>query len=334
MKYADIFCLNAFSNSNLSEVFLETENFDLGFGEGPDQPKSDALGALATPSMTVQGISRKLGPVADLANIAANNFDPTTFFKDAKILGGIYLKDIIGTVSALGDKTVPQMISRELNDRVESTFNWETEITGGPTDLLIHNADPIKSNTKLLIHTVMTTPLKIPENASYTASASLNNFKVNLFGFIIIWFEELDFSSEKGQKPDVRVVLRNGTDAVAFGGPLEFVNQLKEIIPSSGFSDPPSLMVTPNGISASYSLNLPTVSVGIFSLSGVSLGAGFNLPFDSNPASVRFNFSERQHPFSLTVSLFGGGGFFAIGISSIGVQEIEAALEFGVGSSH
>ena len=69
VKYADIFCLNAFSNSNLSEVFLETENFDLGFGEGPDQPKSDALGALATPSMTVQGISRKLGPVADLANI-------------------------------------------------------------------------------------------------------------------------------------------------------------------------------------------------------------------------------------------------------------------------
>jgi len=59
------------------------------------------------------------------------------------------------------------------------------------------------------------------------------------------------------------------------------------------------------------------------------LGAAFCLPFDSNPASVRFNFSERQHPFSLTVSLLGGGGFFAIGVSSRGVQEIEAALEFG-----
>ena len=59
------------------------------------------------------------------------------------------------------------------------------------------------------------------------------------------------------------------------------------------------------------------------------MGAGFNLPFDSKPASVQFNFSERQHPFSLTVSLLGGGGFFAIGISSRGVQEIEAALEFG-----
>ena len=44
---------------------------------------------------------------------------------------------------------------------------------------------------------------------------------------------------------------------------------------------------------------------------------------------MRFNFSEREHPFSLTVSLLGGGGFFAIGIGSAGVKEIEAALEFG-----
>jgi hypothetical protein len=44
---------------------------------------------------------------------------------------------------------------------------------------------------------------------------------------------------------------------------------------------------------------------------------------------VRFNFSERQNPFNLTVSLFGGGGFFAIGVGTEGVNEIEAALEFG-----
>ena len=114
-----------------------------------------------------------------------------------------------------------------------------------------------------------------------------------------------------------------------FGGPLEFVNELREYIPANGFSDPPSLSVTPSGIAASYSLTLPALGVGVFALKNASLGAGFNLPFDATPASVRFNFSERQHPFSLTVSLLGGGGFFAIGISSRGVQEIEAAIEFG-----
>ena len=74
---------------------------------------------------------------------------------------------------------------------------------------------------------------------------------------------------------------------------------------------------------------MPAVGVGIFTLSNLSLGAGFSLPFDSKPASVKFNFSERAQPFSLTVSMLGGGGFFAIAISSRGVTEIEAALEFG-----
>jgi len=116
---------------------------------------------------------------------------------------------------------------------------------------------------------------------------------------------------------------------VRFGGPLEFVNDLRKFIPGNGFSDPPGLSVTPSGISASYSLTLPAVEVGIFTLSNVSLGAAFNLPFDANPASVKFSFSKREHPFSLTVSLLGGGGFFAIGVSARGVSEIEAALEFG-----
>lgn len=173
--------------------------------------------------------------------------------------------------------------------------------------------------------------MKNPADTDYQATASLDNFKVNLFGFVIIWFEDLKFVAKKGQKPDVTVNLRQGDDAIQFGGPLEFVNELRNLIPSNGFSDPPNIAVTPSGISASYSLNLPAVGVGIFTLSGVSLGAGFNLPFDSKPASVKFNFSERQSPFSLTVSMLGGGGFFAIGISSRGVQEIEAALEFGAG---
>jgi hypothetical protein len=173
------------------------------------------------------------------------------------------------------------------------------------------------------------TPLDPARPASFEATAAITNFKVNLFGFIILWFEELTFAARNGRKPDVAVELRQGDEAVQFGGPLEFVNELRKFIPSNGFSDPPSLSVTPSGISAAYSLNLPSIQVGLFALSNASLGAGFNLPFDARPASVKFNFSERQSPFSLTVSLLGGGGFFAIGVSARGVNEIEAALEFG-----
>jgi hypothetical protein len=157
----------------------------------------------------------------------------------------------------------------------------------------------------------------------------MTNFKVNLFGFIIIWFDGLRFKASRGKKPDVAVDMHPGDEAIVFGGPLEFVNDLRKFIPSNGFSDPPSLQVTPSGIAATFSLGLPSIQVGIFALSNVSIGAGFALPFDSKPVEVKFNFSERQHPFSLTISLFGGGGFFAIGIGTEGVREIEAALEFG-----
>ena len=143
----------------------------------------------------------------------------------------------------------------------------------------------------------------------------------------------LMFSARTGSKPDVAVDLHPGDRMIEFGGPLEFVNELRSIIPSNGFSDPPSLSVTPSGISASYSINIPSVAVGIFALEHVSIGAGFLLPFDARPAEVRFNFCERQRPFSLTVSLLGGGGFFAIGLGTEGVREIEAAVEFGAALS-
>jgi hypothetical protein len=221
------------------------------------------------------------------------------------------------------------MLSRELPDRIEASFHWQTEITeSDPLNLFIPKADPSKVTT-LSMDGVVTTPLDPTQESDYSAVAELTNFKVNLFGFVILWFDRLEFRAEKGQKPDVNVELHPGNDSVQFGGPLEFVNQLRNLIPWDGFSDPPAIDVTPSGLAASYSLNLPAVEVGVFTLSNASLGAGFRLPFDSRPAAVDFFFSRRESPFSLTVSLLGGGGFFGIAISSRGVNEIEAALEFG-----
>jgi hypothetical protein len=182
------------------------------------------------------------------------------------------------------------------------------------------------------MHSVVSAPLAAPTATTFNATASIKAFKVNLFGFVTVWFEQLVFTAKTGAKPDVAVDL-NPKEPIAFGGPLEFVNTLKDIIPSNGFSDPPALTVTPSGISASYSLSIPSIAVGIFALEHLSLGAAFLLPFDSKPAEVRFNFAERQRPFSLTVSLLGGGGFFAIGVGTDGVREIEAALEFGAALS-
>ncbi len=344
VTFPDVFKEDGFApGANAGAMFLQLVNSrPLPFGDGVNDAKSDALGALASPQQQLLGLSRKLGPVSGLAatgveavrdklkEIVGGKFDPKQFFDGAKILGGVPLAEILDVATNLAGADVPKMISRELPDRIEATFDWATEVKkGDPLGLLIPHADETGAKTRLVMRGAMQTPLALNARPTASAEASLNNFKVNLFGCIIIWFERIDFKSKLGEKPEVVVRLRDGDDAVSFGGPLEFVNKIRTLIPSNGFSDLPGLKVTPSGISASYSLALPAVQVGVFALSNVTLGAGFQLPFDSRPASVKFFFAERQRPFSLTISLLGGGGFFGIAISTRGVQEIEAALEFG-----
>ena len=308
----------------------------LGFGGGPKDSKTDSLGGLASPELKIVGLSSVTGPVsgsdtlpiaAAVSSAASNVFDPKAFFGKAKLLGGIELGSIVDAAAALGIGAAPKFVSTQAGTDLVTTFDWETKVKPDPNDIFIPDADRA-SGSLLAMHGKVVTPIP-PGAPTREASAVLNNFKLNLFGCIILWFDRLSFEAKPGQKPDVTVQLHQGEDAVVFGGPLEFVNEIRKFIPSNGFSDPPALSVTPSGISAGYSLGLPTIAVGIFSLSNVSLGASFNLPFDSRPISVRFNFSERQRPFSLVVSLLGGGGFFAIALGSNGVQEIEAALEFG-----
>lgn len=347
VTYPEFYMNHGFdAGQNKGQIFLKlTQPKDLSFGGAPQQAKSDALGALATPKMSLIGLSKIMGPVsgdaADAAKVdtalttaQGGRFEPKEFFKDATLLGGIKLADILPGTNNLSGADAPKMVARDFPDRVEARFEFVSDITKPDgAHLLVPQADTSKGPTRLTMNGVMRTPRdpKIPANAE--ATATMTNFKVNLFGFIILWFEEVTFVSKSGQKPDVTVRLRDGEDAVRFGGPLEFVNEIRKFIPGNGFSDPPGLTVTPSGLSASYSLTLPAIGVGIFALSNASLGAAFNLPFDSNPVSVRFNFSTREHPFSLTVSLLGGGGFFAIGVTARGVNEIEAALEFGAAIS-
>jgi hypothetical protein len=344
VQYADAYLKHGFDTPNTGEVFLKlVKPFPLTFGKNPGDVKSDAIGGIATPDMSISGLSRIMGPVSTqaptgsqtidnkLEAASTNQFKPTDFFKDAKILGGVKLAEIIGEVTGLDSDEVPKLLSRETKDAIEASFDWKTsKIKNDKDGMFLPNAD---GRTTTLTMQGVVSARRNGSAPTFSATASLVNFKVNLFGFVTVWFDKLEFRSRTGQKPDVAVDLHPGEQAIEFGGPLEFVNDLRSIIPSNGFSDPPGLSVTPSGISASYSIGIPSLAVGIFALENISLGAGFLLPFDAQPAEVRFNFAERQRPFSLTVAFLGGGGFFAIGLGSEGVREIEAALEFGAALS-
>jgi len=159
---------------------------------------------------------------------------------------------------------------------------------------------------------------------------ALTHFDLNLLGdkdagFIKLEFEKIEFTADASLKTNVDV----GFSGIHFIGVLSFVESLRSLIPLDGFSDPPSLTVDEHGIDAQFSIALPNLAVGVMSLTNLSLGAGFTVPFIGQPLSVRFNFCAREAPFNLTVSLFGGGGFFGIAIDPHGVQKLEASFEFG-----
>ena len=295
---------------------------------------TDKFGGLLTPSLAPDGLSRKLGALTNSAAIEAGTFDPLSAIPtDAKLLGVVPLGAILHAVDDLTGSvdTIPHLKTETSGSAVTTTYTVTQKTVKpfsapGLGDIFVPldvagGQDQLTILTKVVI-------AKSGQKPETSVNATLLNFKINLFGFIILNFDKLAMTVAPGQKPDIDPVL-NPKTGLLFGGPLEFVNSLRDVIPMNGFSDPPGIDVTPNGITASYSLSLPDIGVGAMSLQNVSLGAGFDLPFTSDGPSARFNFAERHNPFNLTISLFGGGGFFAISIDTKGVRELEMSLEFG-----
>ena len=159
--------------------------------------------------------------------------------------------------------------------------------------------------------------------------AGIEKFDVNVFGsaakLVTIPFKHLLFKVESGRKPEVDVMFEEG--GVGFDGILAFIEMLSKLIPGAGFSDPPALEVDAEGIRASFSVPIPSIAVGVFSMQNMRLSAGFEVPFIGNPLSVSFAFCTREEPFILTIMMIGGGGFVGITLSPRGMLLLEAALE-------
>ncbi len=145
--------------------------------------------------------------------------------------------------------------------------------------------------------------------------AQLTNFSLDLIPgtpLLSIGVERIMFKATTAKKPDVDVAIGD----LQWKGILGFVDDLRQLIPLDGFSDPPSISVDESGISSGFSVELPNLSVGVFNLSNLSLAADLKLPFLGDAPSVGFAFCSRERPFVLAVMIFGGGGFFGIRLKS------------------
>jgi hypothetical protein len=327
--------------ANQGQVFAKLKSsVPLVFGGSGGS--SDKVGGLLTPSMDISGLSRLLGPVAgDLPTITGGTFDPKQFFNaalEAKLLGDISLGDVIRSVSNLSSQVekVPKFVTTHHPNAIEISFNWQPEIQSVSADQGLSPffvVSPGGSSSLTVMAKLIKTLDPKAQPPSYEVNAILKGFEIHFVpttssatNVLVLKFNELSFKSVNGKKPDVNTDI----SGIEFTGPLSFVNALKELIPpGGGFQDPPSLDVTAEGIEVGYSLGLPPVSLGMFNLSNVSLAAQLSIYFTGKPITFEFDFCQEHQPFLLTVSLFGGGGYFGLTLTPSGVQRMAAEFEFG-----
>jgi hypothetical protein len=145
-------------------------------------------------------------------------------------------------------------------------------------------------------------------------------------GVIEIHFTNVQFSQQTGAKSNVQV----NVDTVTFIGALSFIEDFEQLFASLGG---PSIDVQPSGITAGYTVSLPSVSIGVFALENLSLGGTLVIPFTGQPVRLTVNFCTRENPFLLAIYFFTGGGWFSISLGADGIQLVEVGLEFGASIS-
>ena len=195
---------------NEGQIFLKlTKAKPLTFGGALGQAKSDALGALATPAdepaRAVQDprAGRRAKTPRSAGNVEAQarrrsgtaRSIRVTFFKDATILGGITLGDILRPKSEpLAARTCPRWWRAISLIASKAQFRLDAPTSPRPTrsKLLIPRADPAKPPTRLTMERRGADAVRSDGGGRATRRPpTLNNFKVNLFGFIILWFEQI-----------------------------------------------------------------------------------------------------------------------------------------------
>lgn len=291
---------------------------------------ADRAGGLAAPAMKMTGLSVQHGAVPNATDLASGTFSRALEGLGGELLGVINLQDIIAAVTSAND--LPQLRTDTTRERLRVSFDWKpTLVAAGPASGVL----VLGPSSGLRLQGVLIRPL---DGGTPTSDmlGTLSHFGILFAGVLQVDFEALTFHMVTGQKPSFGVEAKDFT----FKGDLQFLApltaQLKKISDGLGGASGPALAITPQGISATLTLALPSVSLGVLNLQNVAVAAGVNLFFAEQPAELTFALSKPERPFLISYSVFGGGGYFRLtvrtGQALVNPKprlEIEAVLEFG-----
>jgi len=317
--------------------------------------------------VTTRGSGGDSGAAQSAEQFGSGNFNPQEYFKDAKILGGIPLASLFPSVNTNQFKQpgglVPSLKSEEYPDKIKIPFEFTIDnvqkVNLAPVLIfdpqLPSKPNPKKSKFTLKVQVVFRFPKPgdphVPE-PEFNATGELTNFQVTIAQCIRVSFNKLRLEKKHGKSlsPDPKLASESedGVKPVEFLGALKFLSNLQELVGgksdsggggggggtsggSSGWGVKPIIEPSTTSIKAGISVTVPTIAIGVFSLSNLKLSAAVSIFWNGDPVRFRLAISERSDPFCITVWIFGGGGFFAVEIeaSERGVVLVEVLLEFG-----
>jgi hypothetical protein len=279
---------------------------------------TDRFGAMVAPNIKIQALSTATGAVAGSTNpLSLNGQLPSLsdFFGDSKLLGIVPLADALTTVTG---KALPTFGSVRKGDAIDATFSFPGAplqydgLSVGNLEISIHARRPLDGSSPGTMNSTCTLTevrLSLPSNSP----------------LLIIGFNTFEFSVTTGSKPSIRADMTPPT----FEGDLQFLNALLPFLTADSFSNPPTLDVDEQGAKLGYTLGIPSVPLGDFTLSNLTLSSLLDLPFTLDPMEVDFDFASAEKPFTVSVSGFAGVGHFGLHFQATELTRVDALLGFG-----
>ena len=346
--------LNGFSSGDTKQVFAKL---------APPLPAlpipAQRAGGLTAPTFSPNdGLSRIRGLVSNVDDFATEtSIDPEKIIADAKLLGMIPLKVLIdgvqdnvpvddpanlfNTIEQPGVfATRPILTSVQTGpDAVEVRFLWKPHLKANGLPPLV---TPLPSPPGPMALTIRGRITKAPSApTTFELDGTLVNFGLAFISsmasaplagdattdpLVTVDFRQVAFKSGTGKKLDFATDIAD----VRFGSGLDFVKNLLDLLPKGDLGNKVQVDPRPDGVAIRFGAAVPSFAVGVLSIENIAVSTSISLPFvDGLPAAVRFALSERNQPFLVSVSIFGGTGFFALEVRTDGSMLMEAAIEFG-----
>ena len=334
-NYADVYILNGFGLANPGEIFLEIPPAYVQTIKTP--PKR--VGGVGTPVQDAEVVGRR-GPKGDRTNAKNGTFDPSTLFgDDAKLLGGLRLKDTIASLTNPAEAQERGINIREIVvvDKsltpigVQILLTFHPPPQNDPLGLLeVMTGSTPDTRTDFVIGSSLITFSDPAVPAVATSEGKLTNFKLHLFGkdsegeFLVLDIAEASFKLDV----EAKLIFNVEITGVTPKGPLTFVEELTKLMPAGdvGFS----IKITDEGVEVGASLPVISIAIGFLSISNLKFSMAVILPLDGSPIRIRWELSTKDDPFTIAICLFGGGGWLELTLGPDGVEMLTIGFVFGM----